>query len=187
MIKIDFNNNFKGFIDKEDILIDTGVLFALLNEHDAWYKTVNELFDNFIFNNSDDVLFLYINPCIQNEITNLLDSNKLYNYYNTKYPQLGVTKQEVENIEKKSIIAIEKLIEEDILLILDSNKESSLKQLKLYKELGAADAINVSIVDEYGISFLTVDNKLVNNIVKRAKELENIQNIYYTNPSYRTY
>lgn len=187
MRRIDFNNNFKGFINKEDILVDTGILFALLNEHDAWYKTVNKLFDNFIFNNNDDVLFLYINPCIQNELTNLLDSNNLTKFYNSKYPQLGVTKEEVENIEKNSISAIEKLINEDVLLILDSNKESSLKQLKLYKESGAADAINISIVDEYGISFLTVDNRLVNNIVKRANELKNIQNIFYTNPSYRTY
>lgn len=186
MEKINFNNNFKGFEKSEDILVDTGVLFALLNEYDAWHQTVKDLFNNFVFNN-DDILFLYINPCIQNELTNLLDSNKLIKFYDEKHPQLSITKEDVEQMETSSVSALEKLIENEVLIILNSNKESSLQQLKLFKELGAADAINVTLANEYGISFLTIDNRLVNNMQKNSDKLSNIQNIYYTKPSYRTY
>lgn len=186
MKKIDFNNNFKGFEKGEDILVDTGVLFALLNEYDAWHQTVNNLFDNYVFDN-DDVLFLYINPCIQNELTNLLDGSKLLKFYEEKYPELAITKEDVEQIEANSISALEKLIENEVLIVLNSNKESSLQQLKLFKELGAADAINVTLANEYGISFLTVDNRLINNMQKHSQELSNIHNVYYTNPKHRTY
>jgi predicted nucleic acid-binding protein len=47
---VDFNDNFKGFESGEDILVDTGILFALLNSYDAWHQTVNNLFDNFVIN-----------------------------------------------------------------------------------------------------------------------------------------
>jgi len=186
MKKIDFNNNFMGFKKGEDILVDTGVLFALLNKYDAWHKTVNDLFNNFVFNN-DDVLFLYINPCIQNELTNLIDSSKLIKFYDEKYPQLAITKEDVEQIETNSVLALEKLLGNEVLIVLNSNKESLLQQLKLFKELGAADAINVTLANEYGISFLTLDNRLVSNIQKNADKLSNIQNVYYTIPIYRTY
>jgi predicted nucleic acid-binding protein len=144
------------------------------------------LFDHFVFNN-DDILFLYINPCIQNELTNLLDSNKIIKFYNEKHPELAITKEDAEQMEASSVLALEKLIENEVLIVLNANKESSLQQLKLFKELGVADAINVTLANEYGISFLTVDNRLVNNMQKNLDKLSNIQNIYYTSPSYRTY
>lgn len=36
MVKIDFSDKaFVGFINEEDILVDTGVLLAYLNDYDA--------------------------------------------------------------------------------------------------------------------------------------------------------
>lgn len=186
MRKIDFNDDFTGFEDKEDILVDTGILLALLNEYDTWNSTVKNLFDNHVFNN-DNVLFLYINPCIQNELTNLISNGKPIEWYKKQHPDFRITQEEMDEIEKNSIEAIKFLIENEILLILDSNKESAVQQLKLYKELGAADAVNVSIVNEYGISLLTVDNRLINNIEKNIDKLENIHNLYYTTPVYKSY
>lgn len=186
MVKVDFNVNFSGFQKNEDILVDTGVLLALLNEYDSWHKTVSNLFENFVFNN-DDALFLYINPCIQNELTNLISNGKPLEWYGNKHSDFSVTQDEIDEIERKSIDALQMLIDNEILIILNSNKESSLQQLKLYKELGAADAINATLANEYGISFLTVDNKLVNNMICNADKLENIQNLYYTTPIHKTY
>ena len=42
----DFNDNFKGFEDREEILVDTNILLAYLNSYDAWHNTVSRLFDN---------------------------------------------------------------------------------------------------------------------------------------------
>ena len=117
----------------------------------------------------------------------MIDSSKLIKFYDEKYPQLAITKEDVEQIETSSVLALEKLLENEVLIVLNSNKESLLQQLKLFKELGAADAINVTLANEYGISFLTLDNRLVNNIQKNSDKLSNIQNVYYTIPIYRTY
>ena len=78
MVKIDFSSNdFLGFSDNEDILVDTGILLAYLNNYDAWSHVVTDLFNNHILSeDSDKTLFLYINPCVLNEIMNLTDKNK---------------------------------------------------------------------------------------------------------------
>jgi len=186
MDRIDFNENFKGFEDKEDILIDTGILLALINEYDTWHETVRKLFENHVFNN-DNIICMFINPCIQNEFTNLVDQSKPLEWYQKSHPEFKITQAEKDEIENKSIEAFRILIENKILIILDSNKESAIKQLTLYKQLGAADAVNISIVNEYGISFLTIDNRLVNNILRNISKLEDIHNIYYTSPKHKTY
>lgn len=180
----DFNINFTGFCDNEDILVDTGVILAYLNKYDTWSKTITELFDNYIFND-DNIVCLYINSAILNEITNLI--NKPVEQYIKKHKDHSIGDNEITKIEKESIQTLKQLIENEILILLDSNKESTLKQLELYKDLGAADAVNVSIVNEYGISFLTVDNKLVSNIKKRENDLSNINNVYYTTNENLTY
>ena len=77
---------------------------------------MNDLFNSFVFNN-DVVLFLYINPCIQNELTNLIDSSKLIKFYDEKYPQLAITKEDVEQIETSSVLALEKLLENEVLIV----------------------------------------------------------------------
>ena len=49
MEKIDFSSNdFEGFSDGEDILVDTGVLLAYLNDYDSWSNIVKELFNTHI-------------------------------------------------------------------------------------------------------------------------------------------
>ena len=69
MIKTDFNSpDFKGLVEHEDILLDTGVILAFLNKYDAWHKTVAELFDKHIIGN-DTAIFLYVNPTLVNEVT----------------------------------------------------------------------------------------------------------------------
>lgn len=186
MGRIDFNENFKGFEDKEDILVDTGILIALLNEYDTWHQTVKELFDNYVFDN-DNVLCMFINPCIQNEFTNLVSKGKSLDFYKLAHPEFKITQDERAELESNSINAFRILIENEILIVLDSNKESAIKQLELYKELGAADAVNISIVNEYGISFLTIDNRLVNNVLSNITKIKDIHNIYYTSPKHKTY
>ena len=48
----DFNRpDFQGFVEGEDILVDTGVLLAFYNPYDAYYSTVNQLFDKHILHN----------------------------------------------------------------------------------------------------------------------------------------
>ena len=79
------------------------------------------------------------------------------------------------------------LIEKEILIPLDSGKETYLKQLETYKELGSADAFNASLANEYGISFLTVDNRLVKNIETNISQFNGIKRIYYTTPKYKEY
>jgi hypothetical protein len=79
------------------------------------------------------------------------------------------------------------LIENEVLLVLDGKKDSILKQIDLYKELGSTDALNASIAHEYGISFLTVDNKLVRYIERNTSSLSNIKKLYYTTPLHKTY
>ncbi|MDR1689547.1 MAG: hypothetical protein LBS21_13200 [Clostridiales bacterium] len=186
MQKIDFNGSIfkkKGFENEEDILIDSGVILAYLNAYDSWHNTVTELFDNHIFNNVDNVLFLYVNPTIINEVTHLLTKPAIQ--YEKKH---GVT---LSDTDKESMLIstaakLKQSIENEIFLILDGNKASILKQLEVFNTLGAVDAVNASIANEFGISFLTVDNKLVKNLFKVKNQLSDIHNIYYTNHTYQT-
>ena len=82
---------------------------------------------------------------------------------------------------------IHDLVSKGILNILDGDKDSVLKQLEITNKLGAADAANISLAHLYGISFMTVDQKLVNNIKSIESQLEKIHNIYYTSPRHRAY
>lgn len=82
---------------------------------------------------------------------------------------------------------VKELIENEVLLILDGDKESTLKQIELSTSLGAADAVNASIANQYGTSFLTVDRILTNNIFSLKTELPNIRSIYYTTGRNRDY
>ena len=184
MQKIDFNSNvFKGFEDGEDILLDTGVILSFLNPNSVWHKTVYELFDRHIFGN-DNSLFLYINPTLVDEFTHVADKPaKDY----AKATGINIDDTALKAIRNKMISDLKSLIDDNILLVLEGNKSSILKQLSIYESLGSADAVHASIANEYGISFLTVDNKLVNNMFSISQELENIHNVYYTNPSHRTY
>lgn len=184
VIKVDFNDNFLGFEDGEKILLDTGVILALANEYDAWHNTIRNLFERHILEN-EVRLHLFINPTILNEIT-FLAGRPLQNY-----------KRHIINDNLSFIIAdelitrtindVSNLIKEEVLLITDGNKESSLKQIELYKELGSADAANVSIADVHEMNFLTVDKRLSDNIYRLSNKLTKIKKVYYTNPSHRSY
>lgn len=45
--------------------------------------------------------------------------------------------------------------------------------------LGAADDVNVAMASLYGVSFMTVDNRLVNNIIGVRSEIESINYLYF--------
>ncbi|APO47573.1 hypothetical protein BS614_28385 [Paenibacillus xylanexedens] len=77
-------------------------------------------------------------------------------------------------------------IEEEILKVLDGDGTSVAQQIELTSRLGATDAANVSIANLYGTNFLTVDNKLVRNMISCSDELSKIENVYYTTPLHRT-
>lgn len=187
MVKIDFSSeNFVGFEDGEDILVDTGVLLAYLNNYDAWSKVVTDLFNNYILQ-SNKTLFLYINPCILNEIMNLTDKNKSIQSYLKKHKSVSFTDNDISNIENKTVGALKILIENEILIPLEANKDTYLRQMNTYKELGSADSFNVSLANDYGISFLTVDNKLVANIENNIYNFPDLGNVYYAPPNKQSY
>jgi predicted nucleic acid-binding protein len=184
---IDFNHpDFQGFAEDEDILVDTGIWLAFYNPYDAYHSTVKQLFNNHVLHN-DKNLFLYINPTIVNEITHLA-STPLKQYLNS-FPEKAndFTNSDIENIEKTIVNGIKELIENEVISILEGDKESVIKQILLYKELGSADAVNASIANLYGISFLTVDRKLAENIFNQRTQLPNITNVYYTTGKNRDY
>ena len=189
MEKIDFSSNdFAGFSDEEDILVDTGILLAYLNSYDAWSEVVTKLFDDHILTeNSDKVLFLYINPCVLNEIMNLTGKNKTLEYYMKKHRTETITAEEMAEVEQKTVNALRVLIENDILIPLEANKETYLRQMNTYKELGSADSFNASLANDYGISFLTVDNKLVNHIEENISNFPDLENVYYAPPDKQSY
>ncbi len=184
MEKIDFSNpTFDGFSDGEDILVDAGVLLAYLNNYDAWSNVVNELFNKHILQESSDkTLFLYINPCVLNEIMHLTRNNQSIITYLKKHKGESLSAAEIENVEKKTVNALQVLIKNDILIPLDANKDTYLRQMITYKELGSADSFNASLANDYGISFLTVDNKLVRNIQDNIFNFPNIDKVYYAPP-----
>lgn len=181
---IDFNRNFKGFCDNEDILLDTGVILALLNRYDAWHTTVKDLFNNFVFNSTVN-LSLYIHPGIVNEVTHL--SGKPLEQYMTKHQNLSFSRSDIDIITTDTLQKIRDFIEQDILIVLESTKQTLLKQIDHCRYFGALDSLTVAMTDEYGISLLTVDNRLVNNIASKAGEFKNIVRVYHTTPAYRSY
>lgn len=182
---IDFNSKkFKGFNENEEILLDTGVIFAYLNEYDVWHTTIKELFEKHIFNN-DKSMFLFVNPTIINEVKFLAE--RPLKYYLEKHPDEKIEEDEIARIKELLDKSLSELIKEDILNVLDGDKDSVLKQIKLSSKLGAADAVNATIADTYGINFLTVDRKLANNMKEAEKELEDIDKVYYTTGNHRDY
>lgn len=189
MVKIDFSDKeFVGFVNEVDILVDTGVLLAYLNDYDAWSTVVKELFNNHILSNSNgNTLFLYINPCILNEIMNLTSKNQSILSYLKKHKTESLSENEIKLVEQKTVDALKVLIENDILIPLEANKETYLRQMNTYKELGSADSFNASLANDYGIGFLTVDNKLVRHIEENIYNFPTIGNIYYAPPSKQSY
>ncbi|MDF9663779.1 hypothetical protein [Bacillus wiedmannii] len=188
MIKTDFNDStFSGFEGGERILVDTGVILALANEYDAWHNTVRNLFEKYILDDELDEkpLFLFVNPTILNEITFL--SGRPFENFKKKNPEMDFSKIDPTVIIEDTVAAIRNLIDKDVLILIDGNKESALKQLDTYKILGSADAVNASIANEFNLNFLTVDNRLVNNLHQNKHEFPNVSKAYYTIPDYRSY
>lgn len=187
MEKIDFNKKFKGFENNEDILIDTGVILAYFNIYDAWHATIKDLFNNHIFN-EDSSVALYVNCAILNELTNYINKGNHIKRYVEKHSNITFDVDvEIERVETLFIRSLDIMFLNELFLILNGSKECFSKQLTLYKELGACDSINVSMVNDFGISFLTVDNKLVDRILLKQNDLFNIRNVYCTDNLYRTY
>jgi predicted nucleic acid-binding protein len=187
MKKIDFNSSsFLGFENRENVLLDTGSLLAYLHKHDAWHKTVKKLFDKHIFNN-DETLLLYINPTIINEV--LHRSGRPLDEFLKAFPEKAVdfSYDDKQDLKKELRSRIKELVMQEVLIVLDADKESLAKQIDLTESLGAADATNISFAEAYGISFLTLDSALVKNVEYNKSEFENIQNIYYTTPKHRDY
>ena len=189
MEKIDFSSNeFTGFSNGEDILIDTGVLLAYLNSYDSWSEVVHSLFEKYIFaDDSETILFLYINPCILNEIMNLTAKNKVIENYLKKHKSKIITDDEIFDNERNVAESMRILLSHDILLPLDAAKDTYLRQIDTYKELGSADSFNVSLANDYGISFLTVDNRLVNHIEENLYNFSNLDRVYYAPPEKQSY
>lgn len=189
MEKIDFSDEkFAGFSDGEDILVDTGVLLAYLNDYDAWSLVVKALFDNYILQEeSDKVLFLYINPCVLNEIMHLTSNNQSIATYLKKHRGESISDEEIADVEKKTVDALRVLIENDILIPLEANKDTYLRQMNTYKELGSADSFNASLANDYGTSLLTVDNKLVRHIEENIFNFPDLGKVYYAPPEAQSY
>lgn len=181
---IDFSQDFKGFLDNEDILLDTGIILGLLNEKSKWHTTIKALFDAHVFNNSK-TLFLYINPTVLNEVTHLKE--RPLQEYLRRHPHEHMDSSEASKVAEEMISDIRQLIEDDILIVLDGNKTTALKQLEIYDALGSADAVNASIVESYGISFLTIDKKLADNMMSIEDKIPNVQNVYYTTAEHIQY
>lgn len=187
MQKINFNEtSFSGFANGEDILLDTGIILAYLSTHDTWHSTVKNLFNNHIFNNNN-AIFLYINPCVLNEVIHLTSNQKSISTYLEKHPEITLTDEQKDEIERNTVEALKILVDNEILIPLDGDKNTYLKQMETYKTLGSADAFNASLASEYGISFLTVDNKLVNNIENNISYFDGINQLYYTTGKYKEY
>lgn len=183
---INFAEKFKGFEEGEDILVDTGILFAYYNRYDAYYDAVKNLFRNYIFHDSAN-LFLYVNPTIVNEISHLA-KDPFVKYIKAK-PSEAANLTPLDAVKMENIIVgnVKQLIQSHVLLVLDGDDTSVLKQLALYKKLGAADAVNASIANLFGTSFLTVDSRLATNMKDIETELPNVNNIYFTTGKHRSY
>ncbi|MBM7839421.1 putative nucleic acid-binding protein [Alkalihalobacillus xiaoxiensis] len=185
MIKIYFNSNFTGFEDKERILLDTGILLALNNKYDAWHKTVSNLFEDHILGENDKSIFLFLNPLILNEVTFL--AGKPFDNYVKKHPRKNLNIINPQKVIDCTVNGIKDLIEAEVLIVVDGNKDSTLKQISLYKELGSADASNAAIANELELNFLTVDGRLANQMIKNKAKLSNIKKVYTTISIHQTY
>ena len=182
---IDFNSSsFKGFEDGEEILLDTGILLAYLNEYDAWHTTVENLFNKHIFGN-DKVIFLFVNPTMINEVLHL--GKEPLKRYIEKHPNNKIDLEEKERVQKHINNTISVLVEEEVLNVLDSDKETLIKQINISNELGAGDAVHASIANEYGINFLTIDRRLAEKIKEMEDKLGNIPKIYLTYGRHKDY
>lgn len=179
---IDFNK-FSGFEQSEDIFVDTGVLLAFLNKFDAWHTTVSNLFNNYILNNSNEIT-LYTHSGVINEVTHLAE--KPLDQYMKAY-DFGLSNADIIETAQNAINGLKLMIEQDYLEILESSKISILQQLNYSKLFGSTDSLIVSIVQEYGISLLTVDYRLATKIQTNHSAFGNINNIYVTNSSYMDY
>lgn len=184
---IDFNHpSFTGFEPGEDILIDTGIILGYYNKYDAYYTTVTKLFEDHILNN-DNNMFLYINPTVINEINHLAKTPLKQYLKSFPHESRNFTTSDKDVLTNNIVKGVKELIENEVLLILDGDKESALKQIDLSDSLGAVDAVNASIANLYGTSFLTVDRALTNNIFSKQTELPNIKTVYYTSGRNRDY
>jgi len=179
---IEFNLDFVAFMPKEDILVDTGVILGLLNPYDSWHHTVKTFFDIYVLDNND--IALYTHSGLVNEITHLAD--KPIERYG-KVIDSQVTEKEIrasiDNVNSK----LYDFIDNDVFSLLECNKRVVLNSILLSREYGSIDALTVSLVNEYGISLMTVDNRLVERIDKEKDRLKNIVRIYYSSSKYRTY
>lgn len=189
MEKIDFSaSNFMGFSDGEDILVDTSILLAYLNRYDSWSEVVTELFNKHVLvEDSDKKLFLYINPCVLNEVMNLTGKHRTIEHYMKKHKGEMFSEDEIAEVEKKTANALRVLIENDILIPLEAGKETYLRQMNTYQELGSTDSFHVSLANDYGISFLTVDNKLVEHIEENISNFPDLGNVYFAPPEKQSY
>ncbi|WP_088189500.1 PIN domain-containing protein [Desulfosporosinus sp. FKA] len=176
-------NRFHGFEPSEDIFVDTGVLLGFLNEFDAWHSTVNKLFTNHILNNSNEIIF-YTHSGVVNEISHLAE--KPLKQFIEAF-KCGISEEDIIKTAEKTIEGLAEMIEQDYLEILESNKTSTLQQIKYSRKFGSIDSMIASIVQEYGISLLTVDQKLARKIQSESSAFSNIRNIYYTDSSYTDY
>lgn len=181
---INFNSEeFQGFPEGEEVLVDTGIILAYLNEYDTWHNTVKKLFEDHILNN-DKTIFLFINPCIVNEVTFL--KNKPIEFYQ-KNNNVKLSKDEIQRVNKSVLENLHIMVDNEILEILDGDKNTVKQQIELSDFLGSADAVNASIANAYGINFLTLDTRLANNMKLKEKELSDIEIIYHTTPEYKEY
>lgn len=186
---IDFNSpDFKGFSQNEHILVDTGILLALFNPYDAFHDTVVRLFHNHIVGvgdqETDHQLFFYLVPTTVNEITHLA-STKISIPAQHPYHQINGPLSEAD-VESRIVSEVHALIDGEVFDILDGDKDSVLKQIELYTYLGSADAVNASIAHSYGISLLTVDRKLSQNINANHVLIPDIDKVYYTTGRHRS-
>lgn len=181
---INFNSeDFKGFPEGEEILVDTGIILAYLNQYDTWHNTVKNLFENHILNN-DKTIFLFVNPCIINEVTFLKDKPIISYQKNTGNK---LNKTEVQRVSKSILENLNIMVDNEILEIIDGDKDSVKKQIELSDFLGSADALNASIANAYRINFLTIDTRLANNMKSKEDELPDIKIIYHTTAKHKTY
>ncbi|PWX20908.1 hypothetical protein [Clostridium perfringens] len=181
---VNFNSeDFKGFPEGEEILVDTGIILAYLNEYDTWHNTVKNLFENHILNN-DKTIFLFVNPCIINEVTFLKDK-PIVSYQKKTGNRVDIT--EIQRVSKAVLQSLNIMVDNEILEIIDGDKESVKKQIELSDFLGSADAVNASIANAYGINFLTIDTRLANNMKIKEEKLTDVKIIYHTTAEYKTY
>ena len=177
---IDFNRDFMGFESAEDLLLDTGIILAVLNKYDVWHTTVKNLFEQHISNNNTN---LYVHSGIISEILHL--AKKLAKEY-MKHFDTVLTQEEINEAIFVTVNGVAELVEEQH-VILNSDRISSRIHIRNAQYFGSTDALTVSIAESYGISLLTVDRKLINNLYAKEYEFPNIVNVYFTTPANMDY